>query len=162
MTISGSRAKWLVGIGVVSLCLNLFLAGLFGGHWLYSPRFGGPGGPRGPEAMLMGVPEDLRPLIKQKFDEAKPQFEAARQQMRDARKKVVAAAGADPFDPAAFDQAFDQLQKATDGIQTIAHHTILEILPQIPAKQRHDLVQKWSKRWGGKHDGPDDAPPPPQ
>ena len=44
---------------------------------------------------------------------------------------------------------------------TIAHQTIREILPQIPAEQRKQLVEKWSKRWGPKGDGPDGPPPPP-
>ncbi len=44
----------------------------------------------------------------------------------------------------------------------IAHQTIREILPQVPATQRKQLVDKWSKRWGkGPGDGPD-GPPPPQ
>ncbi|MES1153035.1 MAG: periplasmic heavy metal sensor, partial [Dongia sp.] len=64
-----------------------------------------------------------------------------------ARAKVEQAAEADPFDPAAFDQAFGELQTAMDGIQKVAHETISKILPQLPARQRHDLVEQWSKRW---------------
>jgi uncharacterized membrane protein len=163
MTIGGSRAKWLVGGVVVSLCLNLFLVGLLAGHWMYGPHGGGHSGASGrgggPEAMIMGVPPELRPMVKQKFDAAKPRFQAARDQMHAARDKVAAAASADPFDPAAFDQAFGELQQAMDGVQKIAHETISEILPQIPAKERKDLVDKWSKRWhshgGGKQAGDD-------
>jgi uncharacterized membrane protein len=157
MTISGSGAKWLIGAGVVSFCLNLFLIGLMAGHWIYGPHFGpgGPGAPRGgPDAMVMGMPADLRPLIKEKFAAAKPQFEAARDRIRDARGKVAKAAEADPFDPAAFDQAFDELQQAMDGVQTIAHQTIRDILPQIPAKERQKLVDQWTKRWAGRGDRP--------
>jgi uncharacterized membrane protein len=166
MTISGSGAKWLIGVAVVSLCVNLFLVGLMAGHWIYGPgfmRLGGPDGPRrGIEAMIAGVPEDLRPMIKQTFDAAKPQFQAQRDKIRAARDKVAAAGKADPFDPAAFDQAFHEFQAAMDGMGAIAHQTIREILPQIPAEQRQQLVDKWSKRWGPKGDGPDGPPPPPQ
>src|ERR1700743_607994 len=148
MTITGSGAKWLVGAAIVSLCLNLFLVGLMAGHWIYGPHFGpgGPGGPpHGPDAMMMGVPADLRPLIKEKFAAARPQFEAARGRIRDARDKVAKAAAADPFDAAAFAQAFDELQQAMDGVQTIAHQTIRDILPEIPAKERQKLVDDWTK-----------------
>jgi uncharacterized membrane protein len=151
MTLSGSGAKWLVGGAVVSLCINLFLIGLMAGHWFYGPPFGrgGPaGGPgHGMEAMINGLPEDVRPVFKQEFGAAKPQFDAARDQVRAARDKVEKAAEADPFDPAAFDQAFSELQTAMDGIQKNAHETIGKILPQLSAKQRHDLVDQWSKRW---------------
>jgi uncharacterized membrane protein len=155
MTLSGSGAKWLVGGAVVSLCVNLFLVGLMAGHWIYGPPRFGPGGPmggpggsgHGMEAMINGLPEDVRPVFKQEFGAAKPQFDAARDQVRAARAKVEQAAEADPFDPAAFDQAFDELQTAMDGIQKVAHETISKILPQLPAKQRHDLVEQWSKRW---------------
>ena len=164
MTISGSGAKWLIGVAVVSLCVNLFLVGLMAGHWIYGPGFmrGGPDGPRrGIEAMIAGVPEDLRPMVKQKFDAAKPQFQAQRDTIRAARDKVAAAAEAEPFDPAAFDQAFKELQQAMAGMGAIAHQTIREILPQIPAEQRRQLVDKWSKRWGPKGDGDGPPPPPP-
>jgi len=163
MTFSGPGAKWLIGVAAVSLCVNLLLVGMMAGHWIYGPGFGrgpdGGGSRRGMEAMISGLPENLRPLIKQKFDAAKPQFQAAREQIHAARDKVVAAAEADPFDPATFDQAFHDLQQAMDGMGTIAHQTIREILPQIPADQRKVLVEKWSKRWGG---GPPSPPEPPQ
>ena len=149
MTITGSGARWLVGVVVVSLCINLFLIGLMAGPWVYGPPFGpgGPGPKRGVEAMISGLPAEVRPVFKQEFGAAKPQFDAARDQVRAARAKVEKAAEADPFDPAAFDQAFDELQTAMDGVQKIAHQTIGKILPQIPAPQRHDLVEQWSKRW---------------
>jgi uncharacterized membrane protein len=164
MTLSGSGAKWLIGVAVVSLCANLFLVGLMAGHWIYGPGFmrGGLDGPRrGIEAMIAGVPEDLRPMIKQKFDAAKPQFQAQRDKIRAARDKVAAAGKADPFDPAAFDQAFREFQDAMNGMGALAHQTIREILPQIPAEPRKQLVEKWSKRWGPKGDGPDGPPPQP-
>ncbi|HVY99811.1 MAG TPA: periplasmic heavy metal sensor [Dongiaceae bacterium] len=156
MTLSGSGAKWLVGGAVVSLCINLFLVGLMAGHWIYGPPRFGPGGPGGPgrggmEAMIGGLPEEVRPIFKQEFGAARAQFDSARDQVRAARDKVEQAAEADPFDPAAFDAAFDELQTAMDGIQKIAHQTIGRILPQISAKQRHDLVEQWSKRWDRDH-----------
>jgi uncharacterized membrane protein len=166
MTISGSGARWLIGVAAVSLCVNLFLVGLMAGHMIYGPGLfrGGPDGPRrGLDAMIAGVPEDLRPMIKQKFDAAKPQFQAQRDKIRAARDKLAGAGRADPFDPAAFDQAFHEFQDTMDGMGALAHQTIREILPQIPAEQRKQLVDKWAKRWGPKGDGPDgpDGPPPP-
>lgn len=150
MTVSGSGARWLVGAAIVSLCLNLFLVGLMAGHWVYGPRFG-PGGPgprpHGVEAMIAGLPEDVRPLFKKSFEAAKPQFDAARSQIRAARDKLAQAAEADPFDPAALDSAFHDLQQAMDAMALTAHQTIREILPQIPAKERHDLVEQWLHRW---------------
>ena len=165
MTLSGSRAKWLIGVAAASLCVNLFLVGLMAGHMIYGPGLFGHHGPddgprRGIEALIAGVPEDLRPMVKEKFEAAKPQFQAQREKIRAVRDKLAAAAEADPFDPAAFDQAFGEFQQAMGGMGAIAHQTIREILPQIPAEQRKLLVEKWSKRWGGK-DGPDGPPPPP-
>lgn len=160
MTLSGPKAKWLLGVAVVSLCVNLFLVGLMAGHRIYGPGFLRPGGHdgshRGMEAIIAGVPEDLRPMIRQKFDAAKPQFQAQRAEIRAARDKLAVAASADPFDPAAFDQAFGDFQQAMSGMGAVAHQTIREILPQIPAAPRKQLVNKWSKRWGRKGD---DGPP---
>jgi uncharacterized membrane protein len=169
MTLSGNGAKLLIGVAVVSLCVNLFLVGSMAGRWMDGGRgwHDGPeGGPRrGIEAMIAGVPEDVRPLVKQKFDAAKPQFQAQREKIRAARDKLAAAAEADPFDPAALDQAFGDFQQAMAGMGAIAHQTIREILPQIPADKRKQLVESWSKRWGkgsGGPGGPDGPPPPDQ
>jgi uncharacterized membrane protein len=162
MTISGSGAKWLIGVAVVSLCVNLFLVGSMAGHWWPRGHGGSDGPRRGIEAMIAGVPEDLRPMIKEKFDAAKPQFQAQRDKIRAARDKVAAAGKADPCDPAAFDQGVREFQDAMNGMGALAHQTIREILPQIPAEQRQQLVDNWSKRWGPKGgDGPDGPPPPP-
>jgi Spy/CpxP family protein refolding chaperone len=165
MTLSRAGGRWLIGIAAVSLCVNLFLVGLMAGHKIYGPGLFGHGGPDGPrrgiEAMIAGVPEDLQPMIKEKFEAAKPQFQAQREQIKAAREKLAAAAKADPFDPAAFDQAFHEFQQTMDGMGALAHQTIREILPQIPAEQRKQLVDKWAKRWGPKGgDGPDGPPPP--
>lgn len=158
MTLSRTGVRWLIGVAAVSLCLNLFLVGSMAGHWF--PRgHDGPDGPRrGLEAMIAGLPEDTRPLIQEKFDAAKPQFQAQRDTIRAARAKVAAAAEAEPFDPAAFDRAFKDLQAALAGMGAIANQTIREILPQIPVEQRKILVEKWSKRWGGDKSPPPAAP----
>ena len=162
MTLSRSGTRWLIGVAVVSLCVNLFLVGSMAGHWF--PRgHGGPDGPRrGIEALIAGVPEDLRPMVREKFDAAKPQFQAQREKIGAARNKLATAAEADPFDPAAFDQAFAEFQQAMGGMGAIAHQTIREILPQVPAEQRKQLVEKWSKRWGKGPGGPDGPPPAPE
>ena len=158
MTISGSKAKWLVGLGILSLCLNLFLVGMMAGGRMHGFGPHGPGGWRGPfgpdmMAGLEGMPPDVKELVKQKFETDRPKFEAARNAIKEAKEKLATAAAADPYDQAAMDAAFEEMRQAMQNMALTAHQTISEILPQVPAKVRHDWVDQWGKRGGGNPGG---------
>ena len=158
MTITGSKANWLVGLGVLSLCLNLFLVGMMAGGRMHAFGPHGPGGWRGPfgpdmMAGLEGVPPDVKDLVKQKFETDKPKFDAARSAIKAAKEKLAAAAAADPYDQAAMDAAFEEMRQAMQNMAQTAHQTISEILPQIPANVRKDWVEQWGKRGGGNPGG---------
>jgi hypothetical protein len=159
MTLSGSKVKWLIGAAIVSLCLNLFLVGLMAGGRMHGWGPHGPDGPGGgfmggmmrgfgPGMMpgLDGVPPEVRDLVKQKFEAQKPKFEAGRDAVKAAREKLASAASADPYDPAAFDAAFQEMQQAMLDMAATAHATIGEILPQVPAETRRDWVAHWGRK----------------
>lgn len=162
MTISGKKASWLVGAAIASLCLNLFLVGMMAGGRMHDGWPHGPGGPGGfmggfaggmmggggPGMMprLDDLPPEVRDLVKEKFAAEKPKFEAGRDAMKAARDKLAAAAAADPYDPAAFDAAFQEMQQAMLGMAEAAHETIGQILPQVPAELRRDWVEHWGRK----------------
>ena len=155
MTISGTKANWLVGAAILSLCLNLFLIGMMAGGRMHGFGPHGPGGSMGgfmggfgPGMMagMDGVPPEVRDLVKRKFEAQKPKFEAGRDAIKAAKDKLAAAAAADPYDPAAFDAAFQEMQQAMQGMADAAHETIAQILPEVPVELRRDWIEHWGRK----------------
>lgn len=96
---------------VVSLALNLAVAGLAAGAWL---KDGGPhGGPRdfsfGPFSEALSQ-DDRRAIRKALFDRA-PSFREAREAARAEFGALLVALRADPFDPAALRTALAAIEK---------------------------------------------------
>jgi uncharacterized membrane protein len=108
MTISGAKAKWLLGGAIVSLCLNLFLVGgIIAGH-VHGPM----GGPEGKGGMIMAtVPPELKPIIREKLKARGPEFKAEREKIKALRVRVADALAAEPFDVARLDVELAELEK---------------------------------------------------
>ena len=78
MTLTGRTGTAVLGALIVSLCINLLLAGMMiGGRWYDDddgPRHGRfLGGP-----IMRSVPDDARPLVKEVFDSHKAEFDTHR------------------------------------------------------------------------------------
>lgn len=140
MTISGAKAKWLLGGAIVSLCLNLFLVG-----GMIAGRMHGPmGGPEGRGGMIMAtVPPDLKPIIREKLKERGPEFKAARDNIRTIKVQVADALAAEPFDPAKFDTVLAELEKSAGAILHLSQQGLSEIAAELTPEQRHEWAEGW-------------------
>lgn len=142
MTISGAKAKWLVGAAIVSMCLNLFLlAGMVAG------RMHGPwGGPEGKGGMVMAtVPHELRPVIREKLKARGPAFKQEREKMRALNVHVADAMAADPFDKARLDAALAELEQSAGQLLHHAQEGLAEIAAELTPEQRKQWAEGWRK-----------------
>jgi uncharacterized membrane protein len=173
MTLSG-RGALVITIGaVISLCINLFLAGLMAGgmwHERMSPWRPGPMGfEDGPNAMRPGdrpgeaarpggmmvwVPPEIREQMKDILAPHEAEIEQMRKAMRAARLDVAKQLAADPLNPDGLKQALDNLQQRSAAMQQLMHNMMLEAAPKLSP----ELRQRWAERWQPK---PRPAPPPP-
>ncbi len=182
MTLSG-RGALIIAIGaVVSLCFNLFLVGLMvGSMWHDRPppwrpgwmafnddarpdhpgdrpddRHGDrPGDHDGGKGGFMGpVPPEIREQLKEILAPHDAEIMQMRKAMHEARIEVAKQMVADPFDPAAFKQALDNLQQQSSAMQRMIHDMMLEAVPKLSPESR----QLWAERWMVK---PRPVPPPP-
>jgi len=140
MTISGAKAKWLLGGAIVSLCLNLFLVG-----GMIAGRMHGPmGGPEGRGGMIMAtVPSDLKPIIREKLKARGPEFKAERDNIRKIKVQVADALAAEPFDPAKLEAVLADLEKSAGTILHLSQQGLSEIAVELTPEQR----QKWAEGW---------------
>jgi uncharacterized membrane protein len=148
MTLTGRTGTLVVIAAIVSLCLNMLLAGvMIGGRW-----HGGPGR-HGPWAssMMENLPEDARPLIKQVFESRKAEFEAERERVKQARLKVAEILKAETIDRAQLDQALADLMQRSQSIQQLGHQVMVEVAEKLPPETRREIADRWAKDRFGRH-----------
>ncbi|MDY0882462.1 periplasmic heavy metal sensor [Dongia soli] len=152
MTLSGRSAVIVAVGGIVSLCLNLFLIGLLVGGLWHGPHHGWGSGPVAADDRpsgepskigFMTVPPEIRKELKDVLAPHEAEIDRMRDAMRLARAEVAKQLSADPFDPAAFEQALDTMQQQGQVAQQMMHGLIVEAAPKLSPEMR----QRWAKRW---------------
>jgi Spy/CpxP family protein refolding chaperone len=138
MTFTGRVGTALLVALIVSLCVNLLLAGMMvGGRW-----HGGHGGYRG---FWTSVPEEARPLMKEVFDSHRTEFDARRDKVRQARKKVAEILKADTIDQAQLDQALSELVQQSQAMREFGYGVMIEVAKKLPPEQRREMAERWAK-----------------
>jgi Spy/CpxP family protein refolding chaperone len=144
MTFTGRTGTVLLAALIVSLCVNLLLAGvMIGGRW----HHGGP--------WWREVPEEARAVMKQTFESHKAEFDARRDAVRQARQKVADILKADPIDQARLDQALSELSQQSQAMRELGNMMMVEMAKQLPPDLRGQMADRWAKdrfrRGGDSH-----------
>lgn len=146
--VTGTRTSWLTILLVVSVGLNLFLGGLFAGHW-YAGRPGmvvAPGGSaetpgRGLlQRMIASLPAEERPAFEAVVAKRRPQVTQAVGEVRAARQTVREALLREPLDRPALDTAFAELRRRNDALQATIQATIAEAAAGLSPAARRRLA----------------------
>ena len=143
MTLSGAKAKWLLGGAIASLCLNLFLVGGMIAGRVHGPM-GGPEG-KGGGMVMATVPHELKPVIREKLKARGPEFKMERENMRALRLNVADALAAEPFDPAALDAALATLEQSAGKLLHHAQEGLAQIAAELTPEQRKQWAEGWRK-----------------
>ena len=134
MTFTGRKGTALLVALIVSVCVNLLLAGVMvGGRW----HHGGP--------WWREIPEEARPIMKQTFESHKAEFDARRGAVRQARQKVADILKADPIDQAALDQALAELSQQSQSIQQLGNTMMVEVAKQLSPELRAQMADRWAQ-----------------
>jgi hypothetical protein len=138
MTLTGRTGTAVLVAAVVSLCLNLLLAGMMiGGHWHDWPG-------RHSE-FWSRIPEDARPIVKGVFEAHKTEFDQHRKAVEQAKLKVAELLKADTIDQAQLDQALDALSRETQAMQQFGHQVMIDIAQKLPPDVRREMADRWAK-----------------
>ncbi len=150
MTLTGRTGTLVVIAAIVSLCINMLLAGvMIGGRWHGGP---GPHWGFGGGRFMADIPEEARPLIKQVFESHKSEFDAEREAVEQARLKVAELLKADPIDRPQLDQALSELLQRTQSMQRFGHQVLVDVAEKLPPDMRREMADRWAKdRFRMKH-----------
>ena len=151
-----TQSRWITALSIalfVSLALNVFVAGWAVGHG-FGPR-GGPGGPDeaglriGIERVLRVLPAEDRQVVRGLFEERRPLIRQQFEALREARKKVADVLRAEPFDQAAFEQAYGEMRQRSAGVQDAIHAVIVAAVPKLSPAGRLELAEgRWQHPGG--------------
>lgn len=139
MTLTGRTGTWVVVAVVVSVCLNLLLAGmLVGGRWH-------DGHGRGPFGPMSNMPDEAKSIAKSVFDSHKVEFDSRRDAVQQARMKVAELLKAEPIDQAQLNQALSELLQQSQAMQQFGHQVMIEVAQKLPPEVRREMVDHWAK-----------------
>ena len=176
-----SARRWIGPAFLVSLGINLFLAGMIATS-AFSHR-GGPHGSGGPMGDMFGDMRGAKSEMSQEDRKALRdimvgQFKTIRPylvEMDSARKDLATIVGATPYDPAKVKAGFDRIDAARSNVANVMSNAMIEGFGEMSDAQRQHLAavmannaeRRWRRTNKGPDDGPDggpdgdDAPPPP-
>ena len=155
--------KWLLAGFGLSLAINgLLIALLFVQPGHHHDRRGRP------DVRVGRLEEHLKPesreVMRHAFDGRRAALRQEFDAMRDARDKVAAALGKEPFDRAALEAAMTEVEKRQDAVHDLVRQSFVEAAARLPAEERMKLAnggERYMRRMFGprRGDGPRDCGP---
>lgn len=135
--------RWLVGGLLASLLVNLFLAGMLTGRFLFSPR---PAVQAQAAAVvrrnaIRELPEEERLRFNVIMAAQGPALRSGRIKLRQLREKVRQAIAATHYDPALVANRFAELRAANQAQQTLQQNTLAQALGQLSAASRVSVIE---------------------
>lgn len=124
---------------VVSLLINLFLAGVVAGHYLMRNNNNGPG------AILVRnaartLPDNERQHFVAIMRAQMPAVRASRVKIRDLRQEVRDAIAAPHYDAGLLAQRFAALRDANMAQQTLQQNLLVQALGQLSPASRASII----------------------
>ncbi|MFT7286204.1 MAG: putative membrane protein [Halieaceae bacterium] len=153
-----SRQGWLLLTLVVSLSLNLLVAGFVIGRGS-SAR---PPGPPPMDWMAQEVAPETRALLRSRMRQQVQRVRPLREDMRRATGAVRRAVGAENFDPEALAAALAEMRRLSADYQALMHENLVALSAELPREQRIALAgaalqrdASADRRAGGKQARPE-------
>ena len=138
---SGER-RWQLGAFAASLLVNLFLAGVLTGRFLFEPR---PPANQNQAVMrpnaIRELPEEERLRFNVIMAAQAPALRTGRLKMHQLRQQVRDAIAAPHYDAALVAKRFSDLRAAQSAQQTLQQNTLAQALGQLSAKSRASVIQ---------------------
>lgn len=131
---------------IVSLALNLAVAGLIAGFWIRGPS--GPGmamGGDGFSDLVWSMPRESRRDLAHDFRNRKKDLETSRAAFGQARQSLIAALQARPFDRAALEQALVEQQQLLRGMADSGIERISQRIAAMTDEQRAEMAENLMK-----------------
>jgi len=143
MTLSGRTATATFVALVVSVCLNVFVAGLIAGRTTTGDATPLRRPDDGLQRFMATLPEDARPVVRQAIRANRRELQGLVAGLRDARQNAAAVVAAEPFDPAALEVALAAVRDRSMALQAAMHGVVAEAIDRLPPELRGEMAERW-------------------
>lgn len=146
MTLSGRTATSAIVALVLSVSLNVFIAGLIAGR---ASRGDAP--PRrnagsGLERFIATVPAEARPVIRRALRDNRSGLQELVADVRQARRDAASVVGSEPFDSAAFEASLASVRDRSRALEAAVHGIIAEAIDELTPEMRAEMAARWEGR----------------
>jgi uncharacterized membrane protein len=159
MKISLTERRTLGALLLLSLALNLFLAGVIGGRLMQ------PHGPeRGFESTLQRLPEEQRASVREHLRAAAPEMRTHRRAMRAIHRRLLEALASTEPDRALLEEELAAIRRHAGAMQEALHRSFLDAVLDMPPEARGVILEAMLRRTQGMpapFGPPERRPPPP-
>lgn len=146
MTIRGKWSVTLLVVLVVSLALNLFVAGFAVSKFRKFGHGPVPGIERMFSAFVGGFPREIRRDVHDELEDVRPQFQEVVASLRNARTRMFELMREDPLDKDALAQAMTEVRDRTSNIQQIGHDAARRAIENASPEARAKIDPR-GPRW---------------
>lgn len=152
MTIRGKWAASLVVVLVLSLALNLFVAGFAASRWHGPGRSGAIEHMIG--AFVTRMPRELRHLVRDELHDVKPELRREFGDLMQARQRMFSLMRAEPLDDAALEAAMSDVRRELNDVQAVGQQAVLAAIKRADPAVRAEILDHrhggWWRRWRGR------------
>ncbi len=160
MTMNGDetplrRSRWLFPALVVSLALNLLVAGSMGAaYWQH--RHSSPGAWRGDDVGLMGfvrkLPKERQSVLRDDVKLARENLQPLKEAARSAWVAANTTLATEPFNQEAVTAAFQKMTDAEATWKTAVSGALINTAAKLTPQERQTLTEWRNKRRPGKRE----------
>jgi uncharacterized membrane protein len=147
----------LIGLVVVSIALNLLLAGLIGGHMLREGRHSPPPLAWAFKDVPKGVREKARPILREHSREVI----AARRDVRQSERALRKLLQSETLTREALEVGLADMRRSTADYHELIHEVGIDVLLSLDAKERMRaapyLFNQTGRQGGARQAGPEGA-----
>jgi uncharacterized membrane protein len=146
-TVKPGRRRWVKPLLIISLAINLAVAGLVVGAVFGDKRHSRndsaiAGGMR---PYLSALPEAKRPMVRQKLQANRETLKMSRKRMREASQTIRHAIAADPFEAEALKRAFAGQRSLYNGLAEGSHDALVDIIGTMTDAERVAFLDRLKK-----------------
>jgi uncharacterized membrane protein len=140
-----ARSRWITIALVASVALNLFLGGAIAGR-MTGQAAQGVQAKRNLDALLAGLPQAKRDVVRRELRTAMPQVRRDQQAIQQARAAIAEELLRPQPDGAVLDRQFREVQARTTAMQEALQQAFKRAAGELSVEERRALVEAAKRR----------------
>lgn len=138
--------KMLSGALVVSLSVNLFIAGFFAARLFKQAPEPRPFPVAALTRMSDFLPEQRRAEIREEMIETRARIAESMAKMRAANFNLAELLGSELYDNDELEEALNEVRALNSETQRAVHDFVITVAPRISPEDRRKMMMRWSMR----------------